>query len=120
MKNTSQQMQWLLCIALAAMLCGCGGGNPNSTSYIGNTLVIDGTSYTGADKLDGIVPGEIIVTPEDGMREEVRRLIDRHGLRIAREERAHFLVTVPIGFEHAWADALKRDSSVAAATPNML
>lgn len=95
--------------------CGGGGGGGNSppASYIGNMLVVDGRSYSDAARPGDIVPGEIVVTPKEGMREEVRALVEHSGLRIAREQGKDFLVIVPLGFERQWADALRTHGAVA-------
>lgn len=98
-----------------ALLYGCGGGNSGPASYVGNMLVVDGDTYSDAAHPGDIVPGEIIVTPKEGMREEVRALVQRFGLRIAQETGKVFLVTVPLGFERQWADAFRRQGAVASA-----
>ena len=110
----------LFAISTIAALTACGAGNSESARYDGSTLFIDGIPYSQGEKPKNIVPGEIIVVPKDGMREEVRKLIAEFQLRILREDSRSFLVVVPLGFEQQWATAFSKQNAVAGATTSPL
>lgn len=106
----------LFVISTIAMLAACGGDHPEPVTYVGSTLFIDGIPYSQEESPTNIVPGEIVVVPKEGMREEVRTLLAGFKLKIVREDSRSLLVSVPPGYEVQWANVLRKQDAVASAS----
>lgn len=105
---------WILCVTL---LVGCGnhpeGIDPDGNEYVqykGTALVVEGNAFAREATLDPpgpLLPGRVVVKPDDDNKDDALVLIERYGLPLeGRSREGWLLVKVPSGFETQWAAAL--------------
>lgn len=130
-----------LCAILAFSLSACGGGgesgadstpsslecklssryapvvaqNSARVTYSGSDLAVDDITYKASDlKTESCVKGELLVMAKAGRLGELTTLIDGFKLRINDSYTGveGLFISIPVGFEVQWLNALKAQGPV--------
>lgn len=98
------------------------GAAAAQVAYSGDSLNVDGRIYSRNPSTGRFVPGQVLAVARDGRAEELAQELERLGLQAKRSGKAVilFLVSVPLGFELQWADALRTIPAVEAAGENTI
>jgi hypothetical protein len=110
-KRWLPKVLWSAVALIALSIPGCGGSDSPSQEEVKQTketvLVVEGVSYQRTPPPIGeFAPGQVLVKPVAGRELELQQILQKYSLSIYQTGALSLVISVPVGFEWQWVQAL--------------